>query len=62
MHRTVVTSEITYEALDNFRGESSACVKTVNIEEITRVLAIHGRDEFAAIKFRHPPGHRTMRS
>ena len=52
MHGTIVTGEITDEALDDLQCKSAPLEKTVNIKQVTRMLAIHRGDKFAAVKFR----------
>ena len=52
MHRAIVSGEITDKTLDHFSRETVALKKSMNIKEVARMLTIHRRDEFAAIKFR----------
>ena len=52
MHGTIVAGEIADEALDDLRCKSAPLEKTVNIKQVTRMLAIHRGDKFAAVKFR----------
>src|SRR5579863_8311278 len=52
MYGTIVTGEITDKTLNCLRCESATLEKPVNIKEVTRMLAIHRGDKFAAVKFR----------
>ncbi len=52
MHRTIVPGEMADKTLDHLRCESTALEETPKIEDVARILAIHRRDELAALKFR----------
>ncbi|KVC94977.1 hypothetical protein WI77_10870 [Burkholderia ubonensis] len=51
MDGSIVASEIYDEAFDHALGQPTGLIKLPDIEQITRVLAIEGRNEFAAIEF-----------
>ena len=45
--------EIAHEALCNVGAQAVMLIHAAHVEEVTRMLAVHRRDELAAVKFRH---------